>query len=76
MFKFDKEKWIKEAKSITLILVAVFAFRSSFFEPFRIPSGSMIPTLNIGDFILVNKFSYGFKVPFSHFLENPYNFLL
>lgn len=62
-----KQKIFKEFKSITLILVLVFTFRSVFFEPFRIPSGSMIPTLMIGDFILVNKFSYGFKVPFSDF---------
>ena len=60
-----KEKFKKEFKSITLIIIVVFTFRSVFFEPFRIPSGSMIPTLMIGDFILVNKFSYGFKVPFS-----------
>ncbi len=60
-----KQKMIKEAKSILLIIIAVLTFRSVFFEPFRIPSGSMIPTLMIGDFILVNKFSYGFKVPFT-----------
>lgn len=67
--KFEKFK--KEAKSITFIIIAVLAFRSTFFEPFKIPSGSMIPTLLIGDFILVNKFSYGFKVPFSDWFSDP-----
>lgn len=59
------KKIVKETKSIFLIILSVLVFRSMFFEPFRIPSGSMIPTLMIGDFILVNKFSYGLKIPFS-----------
>lgn len=66
-----KSKFWKETKSITLIIVLVLGFRSTFFEPFKIPSGSMIPTLLIGDFILVNKFSYGFKVPFSDWFSDP-----
>lgn len=45
------------------VIAAVFVIRSFLYEPFRIPSGSMIPTLHIGDFILVNKFSYGLRFP-------------
>ncbi|MFZ4713013.1 MAG: signal peptidase I [Bacteriovoracaceae bacterium] len=66
-----KEKFKKEFKSISLIILGVLAFRSTFFEPFKIPSGSMIPTLMIGDFILVNKFAYGFKIPFSDWFSDP-----
>jgi len=51
------------AKSFFPVLLIVLVLRSFIFEPFRIPSGSMIPTLLIGDFILVSKFSYGLRLP-------------
>lgn len=55
--------WIAYTGSFFPVIAAVFLFRSFMFEPFKIPSSSMVPTLQIGDLILVNKFTYGIRLP-------------
>ena len=54
---------VEYAASFFPVLLIVLVLRSFIAEPFRIPSGSMVPTLLVGDFILVNKFSYGVRLP-------------
>ena len=54
---------VEYSKSFFPVLLIVLLLRSFVFEPFRIPSGSMMPTLLTGDFIFVNKFSYGLRLP-------------
>lgn len=55
--------YVEYARAFFPVILIVFVLRSFIVEPFRIPSGSMLPSLHVGDFILVNKFSYGIRLP-------------
>lgn len=66
--KTERPKFIEEVvsffKTLVVILVLAFSLRTCVVEPFKIPSGSMKPTLQVGDYILVLKFWYGLRLPF------------
>jgi signal peptidase I len=55
--------WVEYSISFFPVILIVFLLRSFLLEPFKIPSSSMVPTLLVGDFILVNKFTYGVRLP-------------
>ncbi|SAL30037.1 signal peptidase I [Caballeronia peredens] len=61
--KLRQPWWLEYTASFFPVILAVFVVRSFIIEPFKIPSGSMVPTLLVGDFILVNKYEYGLRLP-------------
>ena len=61
----DKQKFWREFRGWTYTIVGVLAFRAFLYEAVYIPSGSMIPTLQIGDYVIVEKWAYGARLPFT-----------
>ncbi len=64
--KLRQPWWLEYTASFFPVILAVFVVRSFVVEPFKIPSGSMVPTLLVGDFILVNKYDYGLRMPITN----------
>jgi signal peptidase I len=61
----ERAKLVREIRGWTLTILAVLAFRTFLYEAVYIPSGSMIPTLQIGDYVIVEKWAYGARLPFT-----------
>ena len=64
--KLRQPWWLEYSASFFPVILVVFVVRSFVVEPFKSPSGSMVPTLLVGDFILVNKFDYGIRLPITN----------
>ena len=69
----DRSKVVKEVRGWTLTILAVLAFRTFLYEAVYIPSGSMIPTLQIGDYVIVEKWAYGARLPFTETAQATWN---
>ena len=65
--------WVEWTAGLFPVIAVVFVLRSFLFEPFKIPSASMVPTLLVGDLILVNKFTYGVRLPVANLKILPNN---
>src|SRR5512134_3868659 len=63
--RVDRAKLVREIRGWTLTILAVLAFRTCRYEAVYIPSGSMIPSLQIGDYVIVEKWAYGARLPFT-----------
>lgn len=61
-----KKKLLRDAATLAALVLVILAARSSLADHYHVPSGSMLPTIELGDRILVNKLAYGFRVPFSN----------